>query len=165
MTEADASDLGITPEDRLQYVRLDDAKANMSPRAPKAYWFRLASVTLDNADEIYPFGDQVGVIESWKPTPVWDTVAPDATDRALDRIDAGMPGGSLYTDSRRGNTDRWAGGVLMDLCGVTEGQAAGMLRTWMKNGVLFTKTYHDPQQRKDRVGLCVNATKRPGVVA
>lgn len=163
MTEDDASDLGITAEDRLQYVRLDDAKANMSPRAPKASWFRLASVTLDNADATYPFGDQVGVIEAWKPVTVWEKVTPDATDRALDAIGAGMPCGSLYTNSRRGETERWAGNVLMQICGITDGQAATMIKAWMKSGTLYTETYRDPVQRKDRVGVRVNATKRPGV--
>ena len=35
MTEAEAGDLGIDPGTRLQYVRLDDAKANMAPRPQK----------------------------------------------------------------------------------------------------------------------------------
>lgn len=163
MTEEDASALGITPEDRLQFVRLDDAKANMSPRAPKASWFRLTNVTLDNADETYPFGDQVGVIESWEPKTVWDAVTPDDINTALDRIEAGIDGGSRYTASRRGETDRWAGTVLMQVLDITEGQAAGMLKTWLKNGVLFAQSYRDPHQRHDRMGLWVNATKRPGV--
>lgn len=163
MTEDDASELGISADDRLQFVRLDDAKANMSARAPKASWFHLANVTLDNADETYPYGDQVGVIESWKPTTVWEKVTPDATDRGLDAIGAGLPSGSLYTDSKRGSGERWAGNVLMQICGVTDGQAATMLKAWIKSGLLYPETYRDPVQRKDRVGLRVNATKRPGV--
>jgi hypothetical protein len=165
MTEQDASDLGIAAEDRLRFVRLDDAKANMAARAPKASWFQLTSVTLDNADDVYPYGDQVGVIETWEPKTVWETVPPDATDTALDRIGAGLPGGSRYTASRRGETQRWAGTLLIQVCGVTEGQAAGMLKAWLKSGLLFTQSYHDPIQRHDRMGLYVNATLRPGAVS
>ncbi|HEX3576578.1 MAG TPA: AAA family ATPase [Rhodopila sp.] len=165
MTEADASDLGIPAEDRLQYVRLDDAKANMSARAPKASWFRLATVTLDNADATYPQGDRVGVIESWQPTSVWDATPVPTLNEALDRIDAGLPGGSRYTNSRRGESnERWAGTVLMDLCNLQDGQAAAMIKTWIKNGVLEVRSYRDPIQRHDRMGLWVNATKRPGAV-
>lgn len=165
MNEEDAGLLGIKPEDRLQYVRLDDAKANMSPRAPKAWWFRLTSVTLNNADETYPNGDTVGVIESWQPKTVWEAVTPDGIDTVLDRIEAGMPGGSRYTASQRGETDRWAGTLLMQALDITEGQAKTMLKSWLKSGCLFTEDYRDEQQRKDRVGLRVNATKRPGAVS
>jgi hypothetical protein len=165
MTEQDASDLGIPPEDRLRFVRLDDAKANMAARAPKASWFQLTSVTLDNADDIYPYGDQVGVIETWEPKTVWETVPPSDTDTALDRIDAGLPSGCRYTDSRRGEAERWAGTVLMQVCGVTDGQAAGMIKTWLNEGVLFKESYHDPIQRKPRIGLRLNVNQRPGTVS
>jgi hypothetical protein len=165
MTEEDASALGISAEDRLHFVRLDDAKANMAARAPKASWFQLTNVTLDNADGIYPDGDRVGVIEAWHPRDVWDQVAPGSIDQALDQIEAGLPGGSRYTAVRRGETDRWAGSVLMRVCQVTDGQAAAMLRAWMRSGLVYTEAYRDPLQRKDRVGLRVNATLRPGVVS
>ncbi len=162
MTEDDASDLGITSHDRLQYVRLDDAKANMAARAPKAFWFRLTNITLDNADAIYPNGDQVGVIETWQPTPVWENVTSEIANQILDRIDAGLPNGSRYTQSRRGDTERWAGHLIVQVCSVSESQAAGILKTWVSNGLLFTQSYQDPEQRKPRLGLAVNATKRPG---
>jgi hypothetical protein len=159
MTEEDAGALGVAVEDRLQYARLDDAKANLAPRAPKASWYHLSHVTLDNADEVYPNGDQVVVIETWEPPSVWDSVSDDDSDRALD---AGLPGGVLYTDNRRGDASRWAGTVLVEMFSVTEDQAATIIKAWLHNGVLTKETYHDKSQRKDRIGLFVNATKRPG---
>lgn len=163
MTEDDAADLGVKSADRLRYVRLDDAKANMAARATKASWFQLCSVTLDNADAIYPHGDQVGVIEAWEPVPVWDKVSPTDANAVLDLIDAGLPNGGRYTDSRRHPAERWAGPLLVDVCGISETQAAGVLKVWLANDVLVKADYYDKSQRKNRSGLTVNALKRPGV--
>lgn len=161
MTEKEAEDLGIPPETRLQYVRLDDAKANMAPRAPKAAWFHLDHVTLDNADETYAHGDQVVVIETWEPPSPWDNLSvPDCND-VLDRIAAGLPDGGLYTDSRRGGGARWAGNLLVDLLGKSEDQASAIIRAWRKSGLLEMVTFHDAG-RKDRNGLRVVDAKRPG---
>jgi len=162
MTEEDAEALGVSSDNRLQYVRLDDAKANMAPRAPKASWFHLDNVTLDNATPTYPNGDQVVVIEPWEPPSVWDSMPEPDCNLALDRIAAGLPGGALYTSSRRGGSDRWAGTLLVEMFGITEGQASSVIKTWIANGVLVQETYRDVAQRKDRIGLRVNDTKRPG---
>jgi hypothetical protein len=161
MTEEDANALGVPPDDRLQYARLDDAKANLAPRAPKASWFHLGHVTLDNADAIYPHGDQVVVIEAWEPPSVWDSMPAPDCNLALDRIDAGIPGGGRYTHSRRGGGERWAGAVLVEMFRLTEAQAANVIKTWLGSGLLAQETYKDAN-RKDVIGLRVNNAKRPG---
>lgn len=161
MTKEDAAALGVTDDNRLQYVRLDDAKANMAPRAPKATWFHLDHVVLDNANETYAKGDQVVVIESWEPTSVWDSMPIPECNIALDRIDAGLPGGARYTDNRRGGGARWAGAILVEMFGHTEAQATNVIKTWVAKGVLVAEPYID-HNRKEVVGLRVNDTKRPG---
>jgi len=161
MTEKEAEDLGIPPETRLQYVRLDDAKANMAPRAAKAAWFHLDNVTLDNADKTYTHGDQVVVIETWHAPTAWDNVSvPDCND-VLDKIAAGLPDGSLYTDTRRGGGARWAGTLLVDILSKTEDQAAAILAAWRRSGLLEQVSFRDAN-RKDRIGLRVVDAKRPG---
>lgn len=162
MSEEEASELGVDPDDRLQFVRLDDAKANMSARAPKAFWFRLVSVTLDNATTTYPFGDQVGVIEAWKPTSAFEAITILDANAVLDRIDEGLSDGRRFTHSKRGGGERWAGHLLVKICGISEGQATSVLKTWMRNEVLVSEESRDPTQRKTRSGLYVNASKRPG---
>ena len=161
MTEEDAQALGISAEKRLQYVRLDDAKANMAARAPKATWFHLQTVTLDNADATYKAGDQVGVIEAWEPPSVWEKMPEPECNAALDRIEDGLPGGGRYTNNRRGGGERWAGSLLVEMFGMTEGQAATVIKTWVDNGVLVMDTYKDAR-RKLVTGLRVDHTKRPG---
>ena len=163
MTEKEAEDLGIPSENRLQYVRLDDAKANLAPRAAKAAWFHLDNVTLDNADATYTHGDRVVVIETWEPPTAWDGVSvPDCND-VLDQIASGMPDGALYTDNRRGKGARWVGAVLMDMLGKTEDQAATIIAAWLKSGLL-EKVPFRTTDRKDAIGLRVDDSKRPGGV-
>ena len=160
MTEKEAEDLGVTPETRLQYVRLDDAKANMAPRAPKASWFHLDNVTLDNADDTYTHGDQVVVIETWQAPSVWDAMPTPDIHTILDRIAEGPAPGEMYTDSRRHPATRWAGNLVGEILGCSPEQAATVIDTWVRNGVLVRTTYTNTN-RKERAGLRVDDAKRP----
>lgn len=56
MSEKEAKTLEIPQQDRHWYVRVDNAKGNMSPPAKVAEWYRKLSVTLKN-------GDSVGTLE------------------------------------------------------------------------------------------------------
>ena len=158
MTEEDAENLGIPADDRLRYVRLDDAKANLAKRAGKARWFQLSDVTLDNAQEPYQRGDEVGVVEAWEPPNVWNGMAEPNT--ILDRIAAGPEPGEQYTDSRRHPATRWAGNVVTQELGCSKDQAANVINTWIKNGVLVVTEYQDPH-RNARRGLRVDDARRP----
>ena len=74
-----------SPGERWRYIRLDDAKANLAPRAEAALWYRLDTVALHNATDAYPNGDHVAAIAPW---------TPPSTARA------GLPGPSHPTSSR-----------------------------------------------------------------
>jgi hypothetical protein len=161
MTVPEAEGFGIPIDDRFQYVRLDDVKRNMAP-ANGAKWFRLQQVSLGNGAPGYPNGDNVAAIAAWEPPSVWQQTSDPELNLALDRIDAGLPGGARYTDSRRHPATRWAGHILVELFHLTDKQAANMLAAWLKSGVLFRETYVDKSQRKERTGLCVDPLKRPG---
>jgi hypothetical protein len=158
MTQEEAEALGIPLDDRLQYVRLDDAKANLAKRVGKARWFKLSDVTLDNAQPPYQRGDEVGVVEAWEPPNVWNGMQ-DANG-ILDRIAAGPELGEMYTDSRRHPATRWAGNVVVDELGCSPDQAANVVNTWVRNGVLVRTSYKNADS-KDRQGLRVDDTKRP----
>lgn len=167
MTEEEAEALGTPPETRLQYVRLDDAKANMAARAPKASWFHLGHVTLDNADANeggpYAKGDQVVVIEAWEPPTAWDNLSDKQCNDVLDRIAEGLQDGALFTDSRRGGGSRWAGAIIVDMLGKSDDQASTIIAAWLKSGLLEKVSFRDAN-RKDRTGLKVVDAKRPGSV-
>lgn len=63
MTLEEAENLGIQPvERRKSYVRLDNAKQNMSASLNDVTWYRLDSERLNNGTPEYPDGDSVQVI-------------------------------------------------------------------------------------------------------
>jgi len=64
MTPAEAEKLGLDQHWRNFYV--DDGKANMAPLGERK-WFKLASLELGNCTDLYPKGDNVGVVTTWKP--------------------------------------------------------------------------------------------------
>ena len=65
MGEDDAGALNIPVAERSRYVRLDDAKSNMAPKATKARWFRLEKEELGNGTPDYPNGDKVATMVPW----------------------------------------------------------------------------------------------------
>lgn len=162
MDDAAGERFDVPERDRWRYVRIDDAKANLSPRADKATWIRLASVELGNSTDLYPNGDSVQVAEPWTPPDVFDDITKDQANAALDRIAEGPKEGQLYGLSRRGRAnDRWAGTVLMDEFDLNETQAKHILAIWQRNGVLVEVEYHDREEGRSRKGVRVEASKRP----
>lgn len=63
MTDKEAETLGITSDRKGWYIRVDDAKGNMSPPAEGAIWMERESIILNNGDEFEP-GDSVGVVST-----------------------------------------------------------------------------------------------------
>jgi len=158
---ADLRQLGVAGPDRWRHIRLDDAKANLAPLAA-ARWFRMVTVALGNATAEYPHGDQVAAIEPWRPSSPWAAHTPAELNRVLDLLAAGPGLGFLYAPNRRGRVQsRWAGDVLMQRLGVNEAQAALMVETWLKTGLLVLKDYRDNDQRRWRTGVAVNDSRRP----
>ncbi|MBK8200757.1 MAG: AAA family ATPase [Acidobacteria bacterium] len=54
MTTDEASKMGVLDDDRVRLIRIDDAKANLAPRASKARWYRLASIPIGEPDARLP---------------------------------------------------------------------------------------------------------------
>lgn len=52
MSHRDADKFGLGEEDRHRYVRLDDAKANLSLISANATWYERVGVTIGNGDEV-----------------------------------------------------------------------------------------------------------------
>lgn len=164
MTTIEAEQLGVAPAERWRHIRLDDAKANLAPRATVARWFRMETVALGNATPLYPHGDQVAAILPWRPISPWAAHSASELNRALDQLAAGPSPGCRYAPSRRGRTlSRWSGAVLVRQLGVSEAQAALMVETWIKSGLLVVVSYRDPQQRRERTGVEVDDARRPTV--
>jgi hypothetical protein len=161
MGQDDADSLNISAEERSQYVRLDDAKSNMAPKATKARWFRLEREDLHNPTDEYPSGDRVATLVPWEAASIWAETTPASINEVMDLIAEGPEPGVLYTSSRRGGGARWAGKVLFQSLGVNDKQATQMINSWLKSGLLQETQYHHPTTRKEVSGVRVNDTRRP----
>jgi hypothetical protein len=73
-----------------------------------------------------------------------------------------MPNGQRYSDAARAPTSAGWEVVHRHCPDRNESQCREIIRTWVKNRVLFNETYDDPVERKERQGLKLDATKRPG---
>jgi hypothetical protein len=161
MTEEEAQTFGIESEQRRLYVRLDKAKVNIEPPAAKATWFKLVGVRLGNSTEMYPNGDEVQTVEPWIPPETWAGLSAVMLSDALTAIDAGMANGQRYSDAPNAK-DRAAWPIVQRHCpGKTEPQCREIVRTWVKNGVLYSEDYEDPIKRESCKGLRLDTTKRP----
>jgi hypothetical protein len=161
MNSEEAKTFGVPEEERKSYVRVDSGKVNIAKGGGAARWFRLVGVRLGNKTPLYPNGDEVQTVEPWTPPSTWADLGTDRLNRILDAIDAGLPDGNRYTDGKAATT-RAAWRVVVDEAPhKTEGQAREIIKTWVKNGVLFTDDCVDPVNRKTVRGLKVDPDKRP----
>jgi hypothetical protein len=164
MTEDEAKLFNIPPEERDQYVRFDDAKANHSAKG-RVKWFKKITVALNNGTGLIA-GDDVGVLEPWQPPGIMDGVTARELGLVLETIDRGVladdgrPTGQLFGPTVM-SKDRFAGRVLEQMLGIPEDRAKQMIKAWLESGTLYTVEYDDPQQRKPRTGVKFDRNKRP----
>lgn len=105
-SEKDAERLGIPPEERHRWVRLDDAKANLALASGQARWFERVSVTIAN-------GEEVGVLVPGDPAPAAPQRASDeAIEAALvEAIGEAWRAGHPLSDHPRAK-DRYAPAIV-----------------------------------------------------
>jgi hypothetical protein len=168
MSEEEAERFGINPEHRLSYVRLDSAKVNITVRSGIATWFRLIGVPIDNATAEYPAGDTLQVAEPWTPAGPLSDLSTDILNAILDHLDKGLcdengqPTGDRFSDAGAAK-EKAAWRVIQHFAPhKLEPQCRYAINLWVKNGTLVSKEYYSTKDRKDRLGLFVNAANRPG---
>jgi hypothetical protein len=158
MTDKEAEAVGIPTDMKNWFIRIDDAKGNMSPPASKAVWLQRESILLDNGDEFEP-GDSVGVIAAWTPPDAFDGISPERARDLLNAIERGLKDGVRYSKNKG---KRWGGNVLVDgVLEVDENKAKIIIKTWIHSGVLFEDDYRNGDTRHDEKGLFVNYEKFP----
>jgi len=161
MTEKEAEAVGIPADKKNWYIRLDDAKGNMSPPAYSALWLQRESITLDNGDEFEP-GDNVGVVSPWTPPDAFDHISIDKARSLLIMISEGQNADVKYSKNKG---KRWAGSLLIsEVLEMDESKAKTVIKTWLKSGVLYEDDYQNGKTRKDEKGLHVNYELLPKVI-
>ncbi len=150
-----AERLGV--EESWRYTRIAGSKENYAPPPEDGTWFRLASQDLGNPSALYPAGDNVAVAVPWTPPTPFDGLTWIAIDAILDQIERGPAPGERYAPARQAK-ERWVGQPFLD-AGRSAGQAVGIIKAWIENGVLEPGLYHSPERRREVACLGVNRTK------
>lgn len=148
MTADDATKAGVEAGDRYAYVKIADAKANLSPRAEEAQWFRLASVDLPNGEGGSP-GDSVGVAACWDYPDAFTGVTVQHLRAAQDAVAAGGPWRENHQASG------WVGHPIAKALGLDASdpkdrtRVKELVRQWIKSGALTVVMGRD-QKREQR---------------
>lgn len=160
MTTDEAATMGIPDEERVRLIRVDDAKANLVLKSPKARWYRLASINLGNGTSDYPNGDNVQAVEQWTPPDTWEGLDTATINDILNDLDAGIDG-ERYSDANAARDRAAWKAVQAHAPDKTAGQCKAIIKTWVKTGLLTVEEYQSPDRREPTKGLSVDASKRP----
>ncbi len=146
MSKEEAERIGVKPDQRRRYFRVDAGKANMKPPAENTEWRKLVSVPLDNGIPEHE-GDWVGVVTAWKMPGALEGV----TVADLLRVQRRIAEGKWREDVR---ARAWAGKAVAEALGLdvrepaVKKRIAGMLKTWIGTGALKVVEDEDETRHK-----------------
>ncbi|WP_010336979.1 AAA family ATPase [Sphingobium yanoikuyae] len=144
MTDEQAQELGITPEQRGRYVSVADDKHNRAP-AEKADWYELIGVDLGNAVDHRP-GDSIAVAAPWTLPDPFDDVTVEHLEQVKTLIDSGE-----WRESPQ--SPQWAGYAVAKVLGLNadsksdKGRIKSLLRQWVSNGALKVDRREDKSRQ------------------
>jgi hypothetical protein len=141
MTAEEAERMKISSDKRANYLRFDDAKANLTLITYKARWFEKISYTLPNSGDGEP-ADEVGVLHPWSPPSAFDNIDVGLANAILNKFSRGneIAEGKFEpyapTPKAGQKPKRWAGYVITSLLNVSDDDAKSILDEWIKQGVI-----------------------------
>ena len=148
MTEEEAEALGIPKDERTQYIRIDNAKANYTPLGEVA-WYQLQGQTIPN-------GEQVAAALPWTPP---DRVANLTGEMKVEILRLMIEAGPERCRTHHHSQDyapRW----IAPLIGCDEQLVKQYLNACIKGGaVKIDKTVTDPGDRHPRPAYVVDRVK------
>jgi hypothetical protein len=115
-----------------------------------AKWYRHVGQRLGNAAGIYVDGDEIGVVERWKPPAVMAGMTVEIANKIFDVID-GAPENARYSDHHLAKRKAWEV-VCEHLPGCKKERAEKIIAAWIKRGLLIVAPFED-ENRKARNGL------------
>lgn len=157
MTSEEGVDMNIPEAERRSYVRVDNAKANLSPPPLGAEWLKLESQNIGNATEDYPDGDFVQVVTKWAPPDPWADVG-ELLPEIIARIERGFvhEDGSFeaYSPAKKAGDRYVANAVLASFPdgSKSEKQCMAVIRHWLDKGILRQFEYTN-QKGNTRKGI------------
>lgn len=142
MTPDEATKANV--ENRYQYFRATDAKANMAPPSAHSRWYKIESVDLQNATRDRP-SDSVGVVTVWS----WPSSTDGLTVNDLLEVQKIINAGS-YKDSVQATG--WAGHAVAEALGLDvvedKERIKAMIKTWKASGALKVEVKEDERRMK-----------------
>lgn len=161
MTEREADEFGVDKDERGSFVRMVNAKANMTAKADATDWFEITGRMLGNThNPTYPAGDSVQAIRQWQAPKLFDGMDLPVMQAIFGRL--GDP--SQIFHATPGGGKNWAGTVVMAVTGKTKDQATRILRLWINSGTLVETTYQNTQ-RNTRSKLVPDPAKVAAILA
>ena len=154
MQPSQAEQWGV--DNRRLYFRTDDGKANLSPPADSATWFKMEGVSLGNGGPV-DLGDSVGVVTSW--TPPDQTAGLSYAD--LVKARAAISQGDFKLDERAPD---WGGYPIGEALGVDATTPAGKkkvkaaIEMWIRSKQFVVVEETDPKTRKKKKFIRLGTT-------
>jgi hypothetical protein len=137
---------------------LPAARKTTPRRRDRATWDKFESHNLGNGARIYSDGDSVHVVTRWQPPDPFEDTQRSQLAEIFTRFRSGLGNGEFHT-LRAGSKNRWAGNVIMEVMGKTEGEASRMLGAWKKSKTLTEDIYRSPKTRDSALRIIVDETK------
>jgi RecA-family ATPase len=150
MSEAQASEAGLTHEARFSYFSVVYGKSNLSALSHKADWRKLESVALGNGQGLTKPQDHAPVVTSWA-WPTSEEVAETLTEDERDAI-RGVVNGGMYKPAPQAKD--WVGRAIayalqLDVDEETDKKRVGMItKALFAEGFLMKVEDRDPVQRR-----------------
>lgn len=150
MTAREADDAEIEESERRLHFRCDRGKANLTPPAESADWFKLVSVDLENGPLVINGmsfgGDEVGVVTAWE-YPQID--APVIASSDIERAQAAIKAGGPWRADQRAKKEPWVGIPIAQALGFDlrskpdKKVVAKLVNDWLMAGLLKRVDRHD----------------------
>lgn len=157
MTRDEARQLQLPENENWRYLRIAGTKSNYAPPPDKVFWYKLASVPLNNGTDEYPDGDNMGVATPWEPPKAFDGLDRSTMRIIFDLLRAG-PSEAGWKYSLSSRQKYWAGTVIQEKGGKSKDQAAAVLATWKENEVVTEASYKNPN-RDVAMAIVLNEVK------
>ena len=157
MSDKQAKEAGVSPNDRFGYFNIHCGKSNLTPLSQKMDWRHLESVPLGNGAGLQKPQDHVGVVTTWK----WPSKA-EAAENAAGELTADQMQMILVrlknqTSAYARNGGTWAGFHVMDALGLNReckdgrAQAAKILGDLIADGTLVVE--QEPDHRRHKINV------------
>jgi hypothetical protein len=118
-------------------------------------------VEIGNGTSARPNGDTRQTVELWTPPKVFEDLPVDVANDILNVIAAGLDNEQRYSEAN-GAHERAAWSVVRQHCPNKDAKdCRKVIKQWLEVGVLYSKKYLDPIQRREVGGLFVDEQKRP----